>query len=130
MLLKNKNLKPDEKQLIALFSALSKEQQGSVLDFAAFLANGPGSLPVDDSEPVPEESVVIEVAENETVVAAIKRLSQTYPMLDRSKMLDATSSLMSAHILQGEPAKQVIEKLHQVFSQHYDDYAASFKDES
>ena len=131
MLLKNKKLKPDEKQLIALYSTLSEEQKGSVLDFAAFLASDfvNRSLLSEDTD-LPEQPHLVEVTKNETVVTAIKRLSQAYPMLDRSKMLDATSSLMSAHILQGEPVEQVIEKLQDVFLQHYEDYVATFKDEN
>jgi hypothetical protein len=42
----------------------------------------------------------------ESVVAAIKRLSKTYEMLDRGPMLNETSALMSAHVLQGRPVKR------------------------
>jgi hypothetical protein len=55
----------------------------------------------------------------ETVVAAIRRLSASYPMLDRRRLLNTTSSLMAQHILQGRAAAEVIDQLEQAFLEHY-----------
>ena len=53
---------------------------------------------------------------------AIKRLSATYYMLERERLLDQTSSLMMAHVLQGRDAVSVIDELEVIFSEHYQRY--------
>ena len=68
---------------------------------------------------MPEPESIPRPAE-EKVVAAIKRLSRTYPMLDKNAMLGATSDLMMQHVLQGRDAKEVIDELEQVFRDEYD----------
>ena len=58
----------------------------------------------------------------ESVIAAIKRLSATYPMLDKGKVFNDTSSLMSQHIIQGREAVEVIDELEALFQQEYNDF--------
>jgi hypothetical protein len=58
----------------------------------------------------------------ESVVAAIKRLRRTYPMLDGGSLLNETSALMAAHVLQGRPAAEVIDALEALFSARFDAY--------
>jgi hypothetical protein len=55
----------------------------------------------------------------ENVVAALKRLRETYHMLDHSKMLHEASALMAQHMMQGRPAPEVIDELEEIFQQHY-----------
>ena len=55
----------------------------------------------------------------ESVVAAIRRLSTSYPMLDRRRLLNVTSSRMTQHTLHGRPAPEVIDELEQVFAAEY-----------
>lgn len=55
-------------------------------------------------------------------MGAIKRLSLTYDMIDRGTMLNETSALMSAHILQGRAASEVIDELEALFARYYQDY--------
>jgi hypothetical protein len=43
-------------------------------------------------------------------------------MLDRGPMLHETSALMSAHVLQGRDAAEVIDALEALFGRHYQDY--------
>jgi hypothetical protein len=57
----------------------------------------------------------------ETVVMAIKRLTRTYPMLDRRKLIGRTSQLMAEHALQGRAAVEVIDELEMVFERYYRD---------
>ena len=59
---------------------------------------------------------------NTLVRSAIKRLSRSYYMLDRSRMLDETSGLMAAHVLNGRSAKEVIDELEVMFARHYAAY--------
>jgi hypothetical protein len=53
------------------------------------------------------------------VVKAIKRLSESYFMLDKDHMINETSALMAQHIMQGRAAAEVIDELEAVFSRHY-----------
>ena len=111
-----------EKKLLALYRQLSPEDAQTLEAFAAFLqqrsAETPAAPPALQDIPRPEE---------ETVVAAIKRLSATYPMLDKVKVLNETSALMSQHIIQGRPAMDVIDELEQLFRRYYDEFQASLE---
>lgn len=106
----------DKKRLIKLFSGLSEEDRGTLLAFAEFLAGRQQTQARDEPslEPVPMPR-----PEKESVVGAIRRLSQTYPMLDKATMLNETSSLMGEHVLHGVPAPEAIDKLEAVFERHY-----------
>jgi hypothetical protein len=43
-------------------------------------------------------------------------------MLDRSAMLNDTSTLMGAHVLQGRSASVVVDELEALFARHYAKY--------
>ena len=60
----------------------------------------------------------------ESVVQAVKRLSETYPMLDKGKMLGETADLVAQHIVQGRDAAEVIDELERVFRRFYDELMA------
>lgn len=102
-------------RLAEIYSSLDDEARRSLIDYAEFLASRTQSKQVVDTEPKhlprPEE---------ESVIAAIKRLSDVYHMLDRSKMLHETSALMSEHVMQGRDAVEVIDDLEILFSKHYE----------
>ncbi len=105
----------NENKLIELFRELDVEQQHSLLDFAEFLhARSVGK----NLENIPEY-VEIPRPESESVVAAIKRLAKTYPMLKRSVMMKETADLMTDHVMRGRSAKEVIDDLEHVFKTHY-----------
>jgi hypothetical protein len=102
-----------EKELLRLYARLAEADRATLLSFAEFLAaRSPAPGPVPAPMPVPRR-------DNETVVGAIKRLSATYPMLDKSKMLNETSTLVAQYSLQGRPAGEVIAELEVVFESHY-----------
>jgi hypothetical protein len=105
---------PDQR-LRKLFRELSEADQQTLLDFAEFLA-GRGRAPEDEVVPEPLE---IPRPESESVVKAIKRLSESYFMLDKDHMINETSALMAQHIMQGRDASEVIDELEAVFSRHY-----------
>lgn len=120
---KQHNLKPDQRRLLSLYDSLDAQDRDTLLAFAEFL-NGrqtaadsgvEASISVHRPEP-------IERPANESVVKAIKRLSKAYYMLERECLLDQTSSLMMAHVLQGRDAVSVIDELEVVFSEHYERY--------
>ena len=60
--------------------------------------------------------------DDESVIAAIKRLAKSYPMLDKASMLNETSRLMTEHILQGRASSQVIDDLEAIFKQNYQEF--------
>ena len=62
------------------------------------------------------------------MVKAIRRLSATYPMLDKSKMLNQTSSLVAQHVMQGRETKAVIDELEVVFESHYRKLVVEFEE--
>lgn len=103
-----------EKRLREILSDLPEAQAVALLEYAEFLAaryNGPKEITTPLNIPRPPE---------ESVIKAIRRLSATYPMLDRSKMLNETSSLMTQHVLQGRAAAEVIDELESMFKRHYE----------
>lgn len=116
----------DDKRLGQVFGALSPEDKKTLLAFAEFLLSRAGA-PADAGEQGPLEPGRIDPKPGETVVAAIKRLSQSYPMLDRGKMLNDTSTLMSAHVLRGRPREVVIQELEALFQRCYENYLEAFR---
>ncbi|RUM94661.1 MAG: Crp/Fnr family transcriptional regulator [Thiothrix sp.] len=109
--------KRQERQLLSFFKQMNSDSQQSLLDFASFL--------VDRGDPVEEHSPTLQDIprpDNESVVKAIKRLVATYPMLDRSEMLNETSALMTEHVMQGRAASEVIDELESVFRKHHEQF--------
>lgn len=103
------------KRLIELFRGLSGPRQQALLDYAEFLASKePGEVKAAASEPLP-----ILRPDQESVVRAIQRLTQTYPMLDRNRVFNEASAQMSRHLLQGVPAAEVIDELEVIFRRHF-----------
>ena len=115
-----------DQHLLQLFSQLSREDRQTLLAFAEFLSG----RTVDVSEPavVKPDAVAepepIERPTHETIVAGLKRLSKTYPMLDKSEMLKATSDLVANNVMQGGDPREAINELERVFRAHYDQYKA------
>lgn len=105
-------------QLLGLIEALPDEALPGLLDYASYLAerNGPREKVILIPEPRPRP-------EQESVVAAMKRLREVYHMLDHGKMLHDCSGLMAQHLMQGRPAVEVIDELEVIFARHYDSYA-------
>lgn len=112
----------DEKRLNALLAQLGTADRATLLAFAEFLAAraGVSDAPVELATPTP-----LPRPAEESVVAAIKRLSVSYHMVDRSKMLHETAALMSQHVMQGRAAEEVIDELELLFQHHYEKQAGS-----
>jgi len=107
-----------EKKLLKILAQLTEAQQQTLLSFAEFLV-----LRQTEAEPGVEEVLplqLIERPENESVIAAIKRLKASYPMVQREKVFDKTSMLMTQHIMQGRTAMDVIDDLEVMFREHYE----------
>ena len=106
-----------EKRLREILGELPETQAVALLEYAEFLAarySGPKEVTAPLDIPRPEK---------ESVVKAIKRLGATYPMIDRSKMLNETSVLMTQHVISGRDAAKVIDELEVLFRRHYEKIA-------
>jgi len=108
-----------EKRLLMVLRDFPDEARDQVLAFAEFLQ---GRLSIPD---LPTEPVAIARPGGENIVKAIKRLSATYPMLDRGKMLNETSTLMTQNVLGGRPAEDVIDDLEALFRAQFDAHQKS-----
>ncbi len=117
------SLPPAKRRLLELYDALDEQDRASLTAFAEFLATRQGGA-AGMVEPLVEPVYTPRPAE-ESVIAAIRRLAQTYHMLDKAAMLHETSALMSAHILQGRSASDVIDELEALFSSHYQRHRAA-----
>ncbi|MDH5219368.1 MAG: Crp/Fnr family transcriptional regulator [Gammaproteobacteria bacterium] len=107
-------MKSEEKKIASLYKKLSEGDRQSLMAFAEFLNS---RMAVVD-EPLGEPLNIV-ATENESVVGALKRLAKMYPMLDKSKMLNDTSVLVSQHVIQGREKTEVIKELEEMFNEHY-----------
>jgi len=105
-------------KLQSLAEKLSDEEQKTLLDYAEFMV----SRSTHKQETVSDVPLDILRPAEETVVAAMRRLSKTYPMLNMDKLLHEASGLMSEHIMKGRAALEVIDELQIMFEKHYQDY--------
>jgi hypothetical protein len=106
-----------EQRLREIFGELPEAQARALLEYAEFLAarySGPKEITAPLDIPRPQK---------ESVVKAIKRLGATYPMVDRAKMLNETSVLMTQHVVSGRDAVEVIDELEMLFRRHYEKLA-------
>ena len=101
--------------LVALAEQLPESALVTLLEFAEFLqARHPSELPAAlDIVPIPRPR-------DEGVIPAIKRLSKTYPMLDKKVLFEQTSATMSAHVLNNISAQDSIDRLEEVFRKEYE----------
>jgi len=118
-------VKKSTKKLLEFYRSLPDEVAEQLLDYAEFLALRHNveikaiSSPEDISRP-----------EKESVVVAVKRLTATYPMVNKDKLLDKTASLVSQNMLQGRDAIEVIDELEIIFRHHYEILVNESKEES
>ncbi len=133
MFIKNNATKKPEKRLLEILGRLNETQIATLIDFAEFLADRPASAAAmgasEPATPVVLQPVDIPRPEKESVVKAIKRLAVTYPMVDRAKMLNETSTLMTQHIMQGRDAAVVIDELEIMFRVSYEKIYIKNKDD-
>lgn len=108
-------LSADERQLCDVFRALTPTDQKALLSFARFLQQQ--AQQTSDEQDASASSLPLDIPrpEEETVVKAIKRLTRTYPMINADSLFSRTSELMSAHLMQGKKASEVIDELEVLF---------------
>ena len=103
-----------EKAILDLFRQLPDNEQQNLNDFAEFLVS---RLP--EPEIVAHEPVDIPRPDEETVIAAVKRLSKTYPMVNKDNLLNQTSSLVAENLMHGKESKLVIDELETLFKEEF-----------
>lgn len=106
-----------ERLLVERFRALPESARETLLEFLEFLHHRHAGRTVEDAPGY----VPVERPESESVVAAMQRLRKTYPMLDMDDLLHRASDLMSAHVVGGRPAGEVIDDLETLFRRAYDE---------
>ena len=119
-----RNASPSQKRLTKIFAALSDQDKAALLAFAEFLKTRAAETKPEADGPPPEPRSIPRPRE-ESVVGAIKRLSETYYMLDRSTLLNETSSLMTSHVMQGREAAKVIDDLETMFARQFEEFISS-----
>ncbi|HHI93236.1 MAG TPA: Crp/Fnr family transcriptional regulator [Gammaproteobacteria bacterium] len=106
---------PAEKKLLSVFNKLAAVEQENLQAYGEFLLTRHRTKP---PQPVPEPQLIPR-GENESVVAALKRLSASYSMLDKPQLLNESSVLMTQHVMQGRAANDVIDELETLFARFY-----------
>ncbi|MGD8592686.1 MAG: Crp/Fnr family transcriptional regulator [Gammaproteobacteria bacterium] len=119
-------MKPIEKKLLKLFNRLDAPERDMLLGFAEYLVSR-ASEAAKREQAVPQP-LDVPRPDQESVVAAIKRLSSTYHMLDDPRLLNEASVLMSQHVMQGREAEHVIDDLQVLFNKFYEQMLAEFDD--
>jgi len=106
-------VKGEERKLLDLFGRLELEQQDKLIAFAEFLSgDAPDGAAASEPLAIPRPA-------GESVTMAIRRLTRTYPMLDRRRLMAETSQFMAQHALEGRAESEVIDELEAVFARHY-----------
>ena len=103
-------------RLAEIAEQLSSDEQTALLEYAEFMltrSEHAKILSMCDPVDIPRP-------EDETVVAAMRRLSDTYPMLNKDKILHEAAGLMSEHVMQGREATIVIDDLQVLFHRHFE----------
>ena len=111
----------EERKLCKLYKKLDEADRHSLLSFAEFLASRDQDLE-GTQQTNPATPLDIPRPENESVIKAVRRLKETYPMLNTDNMFDTISALMTSHIMEARPAATVIDELEALFTQHYEDF--------
>ena len=103
--------------LAELFDTLDDERKASLFDYAEFLQSKGGLVPKEIGEPVE-----IPRPEEETVVGAIKRLKQTYPMIESRTVFTAASTLMTEHMVNGRNVIEVIDEMQILSHESFEEF--------
>jgi len=107
-------VKPSAKTLAEIFDYLPEKDQQTLFEFAEFLKSR-----APEPKAAIKEPLGIPRPDEESVVSAIKRLKQNYPMLQQKELLHEVSSHMMAHMMQGKAAIDVINELEDLFESRF-----------
>ena len=106
-----------EQALLKAFRQMTPPARCTLVDFAYYLSR---RHPVA-ALPVSEQPLQVPRPVEESVIAAIRRLARTYPMLDSDNVFSAATTLMTRHVMGQQAAVEVIDELEVMFKARYDD---------
>ena len=106
----------EERQLIKLYQSLNEADKNTVFAFAEFLHS---QSKEEAKEAVSKTPLNITRPDEESVIKAIKRLTNNYSMVDKEALLHPISGLMTSHIMQGRGAVEVIDDLEVLFLKEF-----------
>ncbi len=104
-----------QKQLLQALSSAAAMTGTSTTESSSIPAVMPEAEPETIIEPLD-----IPRPETETIIGAVKRLSETYPMLSKDKMLHETADLVGQSLMGARDTVEVIDELEQVFRRYYE----------
>ena len=105
-----------EQALLKAFHQMTPTARRTLVDFADYLSRRhPVAVP-----PVSEQPLKVPRPAEESVIAAIRRLAKTYPMLNSDNVFSAATTLMTRHIMGQQAAVEVIDELESMFKARYD----------
>ena len=112
-----------ESSIASICSKLPDEALVSLQEFAQFLAQKYPPIAAEEAQKISP----ISRPKEENVVAAIRRLAKTYPMLDKKILFEQTSTAMTEHVMQDVPSVKSIDRLEAVFEKEYAAYLENTK---
>ena len=104
----------------AIFSQLDSAAQQNVLRFAEFLLEKQQVDEIDSAVNSFSLPLSIEPVAGESVVAALRRLTHSYNMLDSRALLARAVDIMNGFVLQGRDRVIVIRELETLFQREYE----------
>lgn len=117
----------DATRLVQMFDLLSPTHRETVLSFAEYLVDRnrrPGDASVRDrsevSAGVLAQPAFEERPEDETVTAALSRLTRVYHMLDTDTLVErASDELLSRDAIASMSQRGLVDELERFFAEHY-----------
>ena len=119
--MKNNKLKSSA-ALIEIYEAMDDERKSSLADFADFLYAKADPI---NKEILPPEDIAR--PEKETVVGAVKRLKESYHMIESMSVFSAASELMTDHMVKGRDVVEVINEMEILFENAYNKLVSDSK---
>jgi hypothetical protein len=106
-------LRRDDRELLRRIGDLGEADRHALECYLEFLLQ----RAADRAPDAPRQPLPIERPESESVVAAMRRLTATYPMIDPDRAFHRASALMSDHLIAGRDAGSVIDDLEALFEE-------------
>ncbi len=106
-------MRRDDRELMRRIGELGDADRHALESFLDFLLQRAAERVSD----APREPLPIGRPDSESVVAAMRRLTATYPMIDTDRAFHRASALMSEHLVGGRDAGSVIDDLEALFEE-------------
>jgi hypothetical protein len=98
-------------RIVALLERLDEEGRRTLLEYAEFL--------VTRADPAPPPERPAARPASETVLQAVRRLNRSYPALRRAALMQPVGELLSQHLVDARPAREVIDELEALYASRH-----------